>query len=714
MLEHSSHPTSVESYHAHHSPLGAFATFTIGLVGNPGGFGHALRGAARQNVYVGYKRGEAPWQLLPFFKPAESAESNFTGEAATVRAPNNVRTLDPKDYVRTLGWASDTWRAERDLFGFCLLSPFSELSDPKRLSKEQAKLALSPHINGWIEFDNSDGDSPVELMFGIGEPDDIFHPLQDTEPDLFGFALGTEFAYGTTPASKAEPRQGFSVFEPQFRDHRGLLLIGGESALVFTVPAGKKKRFPLVLAFFHEATVTTGITTRYAYTRHFGALSEVVAHGLQQRKHYESVAAERDEQLAASRLNADQKFLLAQATHSYLGNTQLLWGEAGPLWVVNEGEYRMMNTFDLTVDHLFFELSWFPWAVRNVLDLFVSRYAYRDKIAVGPSESKPGGISFTHDMGVNNNFTPAGHSSYECDHLHGCFSHMTMEQLLNWVLCAVCYALHTGDKKWLKGKEEILLECAESIRRRDNPDRAKRDGVMKHDSLRCGHDGAEITTYDSLDTSLGQARNNLYLAVKTLGAWTLLEAAFDKLGLARERDAANASAALLSRTLETKFDHETGTFPAVFEAGNTSRIIPAVEGFAYPLYLGLHTVTDRQGPFKGLLDLLARHLQNILESGVCIDAKSGAWKMSSTSTNTWFSKIAIAQHVVRQMFPEALSDAAREADRVHARWQQTPGCGTHAMCDQIRSDSGETCGSRYYPRGVTAFLWLGEEGKATT
>jgi hypothetical protein len=80
--------------------------------------------------------------------------------------------------------------------------------------------------------------------------------------------------------------------------------------------------------------------------------------------------------------------------------------------------------------------------------------------------------------------------------------------------------------------------------------------------------------------------------------------------------------------------------------------------------------------------------------------------MSSTSTNTWFSKIALAQHVIRKMFPEVLTPAARAGDGVHALWQRTPGCGVDAMCDQIRSDSGIACGSRYYPRGVTAWLWL--------
>ena len=60
------------------------------------------------------------------------------------------------------------------------------------------------------------------------------------------------------------------------------------------------------------------------------------------------------------------------------------------------------------------------------------------------------------------------------------------------------------------------------------------------------------------------------------------------------------------------------------------------------------------------------------------------------------------------MFPEVMSPAARAADRVHADWQRQPGCGEHAMCDQINSETGVTCGSRYYPRGVTTILWLRE------
>lgn len=701
---------AVESYHTQHSPFGAFASFSIGLVGSPGGFGQSLRGAARQNVYVGFRSGDtgAQWRMLPFFRPPQSNEVAFTGgDPGNSVAPSGFAMLEPSQYERTLGWASDTWRAAAGRFGFSLLSPFSQLPDPATLSRTAARFALAPVVTGWIEFDNRTGATPVELMFGVGELDRLQRPVQDAGLDLPGFAVGLDFGYATARSSAVGQRLGFDVFAPKFRDYRGVHVIGGESALIFAVPAGQRKRFPLVLGFFQGADVTTGIPARYAYAQFFKSLEDVLAHGLANRAKYEKIAAQRDRELARAKLDADQKFLLAQAAHSYLGSTELLSHKGKPLWVVNEGEYRMMNTFDLTVDQLFWELEWTPWAVRNVLDQFVDRYSYTDKIVAG-GKLVPGGLSFTHDMGVLNHFTPAGHSSYECDHLHGCFSHMTMEQLLNWVLCAVTYAEKTGDVKWLRRRQTVLLACAESMRRRDNPNPQKRDGVMKHDSARCGLDGSEITTYDSLDVSLGQARNNLYLSVKTLGAWVLLERAFKRLGLKDDSAAARATADLLAKTIATKFEPDTQSFPAVFEKGNRSRIIPAVEGFVYPLYLGIKDATARDGRFAELLGLLSKHLCGILQPGVCLDGKSGGWKMSSTSTNTWFSKIAISQHVVRELFPEAMTDAARAADRVHADWQRRPGCGEHAMCDQINSETGIVCGSRYYPRGVSTILWLRE------
>jgi xylan 1,4-beta-xylosidase len=697
-----------ESFHAQHAPFGAFASFTVGLVDEPGGFGQSLGRPARQNVYVGFKAGSAArWRLLPFFRPPQSQAGNYTGEAATAQPPRAFDSLTPQDYGRTLGWASDTWRADDNRFGFSLLTPFGEMPDVRRLARARQRFHLAPVVCGWIEYDNRAGQEPVELIFGLGDADLPLRPLEDADPGLIGFAGGQGWGYATAVDRRVSRRLGFDVFEPKFKDYRGLHVIGGESALFFTVPARRRARFPLVLGFYQGGAVTTGLSSTFAYTRHFRSLEDVLAHGLSSFSEYESLADRRDRELARSKLSADQRFLLAQATHSYHASTQLLWHQDEPLWVVNEGEYRMINTFDLTVDHLFWELHWHPWTIRNTLDLFVSRYSYRDHIRLSDGRTVRGGLSFTHDMGVNNHFTPPGRSSYECDQLHGCFSHMTMEQLLNWVITAVCYAEKTGDFKWLRRRRSQLDACVESLRRRDHPDRRQRDGILKHDSDRCGGNGSEITTYDSLDVSLGQARNNLYLAVKTLGAWLLLERAYSRLGDTAGSTAAGAEADRLAESLGRHFEDETGFFPAVFENGNRSRILPAVEGLVYPLYLGLERFRP-DGRFGPLVQRLSRHLHQALQPGVCLDPVSGGWKMSSTSTNTWFSKIALAQHLVRTLFPTALSPSARDADRVHAEWQRQPGCGAFAMCDQINSETGVTVGSRYYPRGVTTITWLWE------
>src|SRR5271156_1114013 len=109
-----------ESYHAQHSPLGAFASFTIGLVDSPGGFGQSLRGPARQNVYAGFRRGSGSFRLLPFFKPTSSLISAYTGEADAHKAQPIKPAMDalrPDEYQRRLTWASDVWEADRFRFG---------------------------------------------------------------------------------------------------------------------------------------------------------------------------------------------------------------------------------------------------------------------------------------------------------------------------------------------------------------------------------------------------------------------------------------------------------------------------------------------------------------------------------------------------------------------------------------------------------------------
>ena len=398
--------------------------------------------------------------------------------------------------------------------------------------------------------------------------------------------------------------------------------------------------------------------------------------------------------------------MIAHSTRSYYGSTQWLVDADGkPLWVVNEGEYLMMNTLDLTVDMLFFELRFNPWTVRNVLNQFVDRYSYDDEIfsPEAPEKLLPGGISFAHDMGVANHFSPQGFSSYECSGLDRlCFSYMTCEQLTNWVLCAGVYVAKTKDLEFARKHTDVLKRCFDSLLRRDHPDPERRNGLMSHESSRT-KGGGEITTYDSLDHSLGQARDNIYLGGKCWASYLALEYIFNTLGDPQSAKSCQAAALRCSETLANAFSESEGFIPAVLDGENSSAIIPAAEALVYPWEMGIRDAISEEGAYGAYINVLKRHLLGILKPGVCLYA-DGAWKLSSSADNSWVSKICLNQYVVREILGITYEGEDR-ADAAHVQWQ-VEGSKFYACSDQFTS--GKPIGSLYYPRIVTSLLWMSE------
>jgi hypothetical protein len=121
---------------------------------------------------------------------------------------------------------------------------------------------------------------------------------------------------------------------------------------------------------------------------------------------------------------------------------------------------------------------------------------------------------------------------------------------------------------------------------------------------------------------------------------------------------------------------------------------------------------EMHGP---MVSAIRRHSQRLLtdaETGNLF--ADGGIKLSSTSNNSWMSKIAIFQFVARSILRLEEADARigqvmRKADTAHARWQ-TDGSGFWGCSDQFVN--GEAKGSRYYPRIITAALWLEEATQA--
>ncbi len=686
---------SQKFFNAHHAPIGAFATFTLGYKGAKGGLGLELAGPADENVYVGVEDCDEPgkFKAIPFFEGGETADraEDFDVEGLSeFSRPPAISRFSDDEIERTMGAGIDEWRAGD--FSFRLISPVRSIPDPSSETQCALKDALVPAIHAEITVDNRLGSHARRAFFGYKGSDRTVGMRLIDESGLVGIgqrctAIATNDP-GVTAGLAFQPEK---VLDPDSSENLAFL-VGNTGLLVGTVPAGELRTFRFAVGFFLEGTATSGIRTRYLYRRWFDNIEEVLIHALSKHEESTVVAAEFD-RLLRQKLTPDRALMAAHAIRSYMGSTQLLEREDGrPLWVVNEGEYRMMNTFDLTVDQAFLELALNPWTVRNVLDLYVERYAYDDGVRrVGKDEVLPAGLAFTHDMGVGNAFSRPGYSGYEQTHLKGCFSYMSVEELMNWVLCAGLYFSHANDMAWTLSHRETFLSALTSLMNRDDPDPILRNGVTGLDAARCAG-GAEITTYDSLDASLGQARNNLYLAVKGWTCYVLVEPILRQLGEIEAANQARIQAALAIKTILAAAD-DNGLMPAVIGEGVEARIIPAIEALVYPYVAGCPIDSELKAS-------LARHFESVLKPGICL-FDDGGWKLSSTSKNSWLSKIYLCQFVAEQILGFTPDPTA---DRAHLAWLMDEDNAYYAWSDQILA--GKAVGSRYYPRGVTSVLWL--------
>lgn len=692
-----------QSFHAQHAPMGAHSSFTVGMFGAEGGMALEKGGPAESGVFVGYRSASGNVCCLPFFKDVSNDAVRYSA-SENGRQPGMV-IFGETEVSREYHWATDRFLAPG--VDFRIASPFFPIPDPAVAPAEALKFASCPATILTLTVEN-DSSEAWEGFFALEN-----HRLWSALPadsGLKGFTSRGEMGF----ACRGDVR-GFSDFNIERalggRHTTPAFMLGPVAGIRFTVPAGQVRSVHLVLGYFVSGHASFNQPSAYEYTRHFVDLQDVLAYAVEHRPRYLEEAEARDRELDALPISDSRKFLLCHATRSYYGSTEWLTTSSGePLWVVNEGEYLMMNTLDLTVDMMFFELRFNPWTVRNVLEQFVERYAYVDDVFApeNPRELFPGGLSFTHDMGVANHFSPPGFSSYECsgrDRL--CFSYMTCEQLTNWILCAGVYTAKTGDSEFLERHRDLLVQCFESLLNRDHPEPTRRNGLMSFESSRT-QGGGEITTYDSLDHSLGQARNNVYLGGKCWASYVALAELLSRLGEDDRAKEAEAAAQRCAATLEAAFDEDLGFVPAVLEGGNRSAIIPAAEALVYPWEMGLRDAVAVDGPYGGYLRMLRRHVRHVLKPGVCL-YDDGAWKLSSSADNSWMSKICLNQYVVREILGIEYG-GEDEADAAHVRWE-VEGSEFFACSDQFAS--GKPIGSRYYPRIVTSILWWnGAEGRA--
>lgn len=689
-------------FNAHHAPAGAFASFTLGAKGKSGGLGLELGGPANQNVFVGVEEsdGSGIYRTLPFYEGADDSAKDYDVEGlSTISVADCLKPFDDAEIHRDFTVCTDTWRAG-DLT-FRIYSPIPNLPDPSDSASGQALMAATcPGVLVELTIDNTRSEVDRKAFFGFSGSEAAYGMRPIDSDGLVGIANGLSVGIAALASPDLTTGLGWqaeTILTNSIPENNQFML-GSIGMIVANVPAGKVSTTWFAVGFFRDGTATAGLSTRYLYRRYFNSLEAVLSDTLRRQTVLVAECSSTTPQ-GLEELSPNRNFMLSHAIRSYYGATQLLESADGePIWVVNEGEYRMLNTLDLTIDQAFFELAKNPWTVKNVLNLFAERYSYTDALQIpGSDETAPGGISFTHDMGIANAFSAQGKSGYELAGLTGCFSYMTAEELMNWILTAGLYVGHTQDLAWLEAQTNLLVDCLLSLENRDHPEPEKRNGVVSFDSDRC-MGGAEITTYDSLDASLGQARNNLYLAVKGWACYLTLEFLLNKskqaAALSGEIERCRSQAERALHSVSESAD-EYGLLPSLLGENNAARLIPAIEGLIYPFQLGIHNdQTER------MARTLKRHFVSMMSSGYGRFADHG-WKLSSTSNNSWLSKIYLCQFIAESILGV---EADAEADAAHTGWLLDPRNAYFAWSDQMLS--GVAVGSKYYPRGVTAILWL--------
>lgn len=64
-------------FNAHHSPIGAFASFTLGFKGASGGFDLEIGKPPRQNIFIGLERADGKgYDTLPFHEIGGRTKAN--------------------------------------------------------------------------------------------------------------------------------------------------------------------------------------------------------------------------------------------------------------------------------------------------------------------------------------------------------------------------------------------------------------------------------------------------------------------------------------------------------------------------------------------------------------------------------------------------------------------------------------------------------------
>lgn len=658
-----------------HAPMGACSTMAYGYHGEPCGVGWSTGVYPYWDSWGGgvliALSGNSGMQLMPF----------VTNLLSIPRFPD-------ASIQRHLTPGTDEYSVTNAGLSWTHYSPAWLMPDLNTATVTEKKRYFLPAT--WLVFTISNtNNTPEDFYFGL--------PVPVTQ---------ATFVNGSY--------QGFTLGEAALVVQKGScdLLTGASLSAVFNglnqgfafhvaVPAGQTRTLTVVVAYYRSAVVDSRTGAHYYYTTLYPGLDSVIDSAFTQFGDAQARCQQLATALNRAGLNPYRQFLASHALHAYMAVTACLQSPGGAVyWWEMEGFFNYINTFDLTVDHAFYDVLMHPWALRNVLDansgaLPLTGYTYQTPL-YNPSSIQVStqGFSFGHDMGLfpNSGTGPA----------YG--SVMGAEELQSWILCAGIYWSQTSDNAWLTNNLTLLQTCLNSMLLRDNTNSASRDGITKNIN------SGEITTWDSLDASLRVPTYSGRLTVRNWACYLALNAMFNQLGDAADAATCQNMAATAAQTIVNRWNTYHGTvgyIPAMLDGSITTAIVSMIEGLAYPAAMGLTNAIDRTGgPYASMLQALSNHTVAVLVPGRCLSTGCGAWLSSSaTPTISWQSKNFICQYVAEVVLGITNNNVNGTVDQIHAS-MQIQDAPLQGFSDALNGTGVfQYSGGVHYPRGLTTSLW---------
>jgi len=688
-----------------HPPVGAWSSLTFGLPGQGVSIDHEdLAPHDSADLLVALSHGPGQTVALPFV--TGTASHDYEQTHARPESAGHYRDrftfLAPPQLTRTLSPCTDTFSSPT--ITLTVYTPFPSIPNPKRSGQPQ--FYVCPGILMEVTFDNSGSDLPATGFVGLGyRGRGRIRPMDwSTNGALVGVGFASQWCLAALAGPHVATLRDNSIAEHVEAGTPVIHNGGQEGGILVKVGPRQKITMPVTFAFYHGGIATQGIDGSYYYTQFFIDLEAVAHFTLRNVGKIRESCANFDAKIAAAAPDPAKQAAIGQGLRGYNANSQLILSNNIPYFSVMGGQFTWRNALDLAVDHLPWELYRNTWIVRNVFDLYSAHYSYRDELlfpADGDGNLNPGGLSYCHDVGSGTTYTPAGNSAYEMPNLTGGYSFMTSEELLNGVYLLASYAIVSDDEPWSRTRLATAKELLDSLEARDHVDPAKRTGILKAESSICGPKGAEITTYDSLDASLKPARGSIVLAVKTWCATLMLTAYFQQHNDAEAAQRSYNFAHMTATALAGAFDAAGGSFPANLFAPGDAKVLAMFEPMAVPAYCHLkHYFAE----FPDLMAKMKTHAATCLKPGVCLDAGTGAMKLSSGSTIVYPSKIALVMWVLENILEMPLTDYPQTLTEL-AHWARESGAeGTYA--DQVDAATRQALGGYYSPRLASAAMWL--------